>query len=178
MRKILLLIIFLQIGINSFSQQNENFELGVNLIENTIVSEIESQSSVLFVFKGDTHFINFYRDLANQLKKRFRKSKHKIKFNYELSSNKPLESDLKAIPKKTFKKTDYGIICFISINFISSRNDNSIKERTQNYELNMEVKKSGTNLIIESAKINVISNYTILTQNNNSSKLIYNLIIE
>ncbi|TXE14907.1 hypothetical protein ES692_17625 [Psychroserpens burtonensis] len=178
MKKKLLLIIFLLIGIISFSQQNEKFVPGVNLIENTIVSEIKSQSSVLFVFKGDTHFINFYRDLSKKLKKQFRKSKQKIKFNYELSSEKPLESDLKSLPKKTFEKENFDVICYVSTTFIKGWDNHIIKERKQNYDMNLQIVNSGTNVMMESAKININSFYTTLTQNINSSKLIYILINE
>ena len=104
MKKILLFLIFTQIVTNSFCQKNEIFKPGANLVENTIVSEFDAKSSILFIFKDDTHLINFYLDLAKKIKKQFRKSKRKIKFNYQLFSKKPFELDLKSMPKKTFKK--------------------------------------------------------------------------
>ena len=70
MKKILLFLIFIQIVTNSFCQKNEIFKPGANLVENTIVSEFDAKSSILFIFKDDTHLINFYLDLAKQIKKR------------------------------------------------------------------------------------------------------------
>lgn len=49
-------------------------------------------------------------------------------------------------------------------------------KRKQNYDLILRLEKSETNELVETAKINVKSYYTIVTQNKNLSKLIYELI--
>ncbi|MGB5202696.1 MAG: hypothetical protein WBN63_00805, partial [Eudoraea sp.] len=74
---------------NLYCQKQEKFKAGINLEENNIPSNIGSMESVLFVFNGDTHLINFYLDLTKHLKKRFKKSKTEINFNYDLYSKKP-----------------------------------------------------------------------------------------
>ena len=176
MKKILLFLIFTQIVTNSFCQKNEIFKPGANLVENTIVSEFDAKSSILFIFKDDTHLINFYLDLAKKIKKQFRKSKRKIKFNYQLFSKKPFELDLKSMPKKTFKKINYDIICYVSSTFIRGWDNDMARGRKQKYDLNLRIVKSPKKLLLESAKIKVNSVQTMITQNINSSKLIYNLI--
>jgi hypothetical protein len=178
MKRFILLLIILLIGTNSFSQKKEKFKPGVKLEENTIISDFKSSNSILFIFKDDTHLINFYLDLTKRLKKRFKKSNKKIDFNYELFSTKPFESDLNSIPKKTFLKADYDLICLISTSNFKGFDNHLIEKRKQNYDLNLKLEKSETNELVETAKINVNSYYTIITQNKNSSKLIYDLITD
>ena len=107
MKKFILLVIISLIGTNSSSQKKEKFKLGVKLEENTIITDFKSANSILFIFKDDTHMINFYLDLTKRLKKRFNKSNQKIDFNFELYSDNPFESDLNSIPKKKFNKTAF-----------------------------------------------------------------------
>lgn len=82
----------LLLTINSYGQKQEKFIKGINLEENKIISEIDSIESILFIFKGDTHLINFYLDLTKNFKKRFKKSEIKIDFNYDLYSKKTFKS--------------------------------------------------------------------------------------
>tara|TARA_B110000116_G_scaffold90421_1_gene78640 strand:+ start:61 stop:597 length:537 start_codon:yes stop_codon:yes gene_type:complete len=176
MKKNLLFLLLIHIVTNSFSQKKELFKPGANIVENTIVSEFNSKSSILFIFKDDTHLINFYLDLARNIKKQFRKSRRKVKFNYELFSKKPFELDLKSMPKKTFKKVNFDIICSISTTFNGGWDNDITGGRKQNYNLNLRIVESKKNILLESAKIKINSVRTIITQNINSSKLIYNLI--
>ena len=178
MKRFILLLMISLIGTNSFSQKKEKFKPRVKLEENTIISEFKSPSSILFIFKGDTHLINFYLNLAKRLKKRFRKSNQKIDFNYELYNPKPLESDLNSVPNKIFHKADYELICLISTSNLKNWDNHLIEKRKQNYDLNLKLEKIETNELVETAKINVNSYYTIITQNKNSSKLIYDLITD
>ena len=176
MKKFILLVIISLIGTNSFSQKKEKFKLGVKLEENTIITDFKSANSILFIFKDDTHMINFYLDLTKRLKKRFNKSNQKIDFNFELYSDNPFESDLNSIPKKNFNKTDYDLICMISTSTLRFWDNHLFDKRKQNYDLILRLEKSETNELVETAKINVNSYYTIVTQNKNLSKLIYELI--
>ena len=102
MKKFILLVIISLIGTNSSSQKKEKFKLGVKLEENTIITDFKSANSILFIFKDDTHMINFYLDLTKRLKKRFNKSNQKIDFNFELYSDNPFESDLNSNPNGNF----------------------------------------------------------------------------
>lgn len=180
MKKLTLLLIFIYISHNSFSQKNEDFKPGVQLLENNIISQYETPSSILFIFKGDTHLINFYLDLRKKIKKQFRKSKLKIDFDYELNIDKPLKSDLESIPKNKFQKTDYDLTCSISISISDIKTWNLDKQIThknkQSYALNLVLEENTTNQTVEYATINVNSINTIITQNTNSSKLIFDLI--
>ena len=176
MKRFILLLIILLIGINSFSQKKEKFKSGIKLVENTIISDFKSPNSILFIFKGDTHSINLYLDLTKRLKKLFKKTNKQIDFNYELFSAKPFESDLNSIPKKTFLKADYELICLISTSNQKGLGSYSIEKRKQIYDLDLKLEKSATTELVGTAKINVKSYYTIITQNKNSSKLIYELI--
>ncbi|MHC9087341.1 hypothetical protein ACXIHB_01380 [Tenacibaculum sp. IMCC1] len=69
MKKIALLFLFFLVNLNIFSQKKENFKPGVSLIEYKIMSDLTSQNSILFIFEGDTHLINFYLDLKENLVK-------------------------------------------------------------------------------------------------------------
>ena len=51
MKKNLLFLLLIHIVTNSFSQKKELFKPGANIVENTIVSEFNSKSSILFIFK-------------------------------------------------------------------------------------------------------------------------------
>ncbi len=178
MKRVVLLLIILLTATNSFSQKKEKFKPGVKLEKNTIITEFKSPNSILFIFKDDTHLINFYLDLTKKLKKLFKKSNQKINFNYELFSAQPFDSDLNSIPKNTFNKFDYELICLISISNIKSWDNHLFDKRKQNYNLNLKLEKSETNELVKTGKINVNSYYTIATQNKNSSKLIYDLITD
>ena len=113
----------------------------MKLQENIIFSEVNSQDSFLFIFKDHTHLINFYLDLSERLKEEFTKSEKKVDFNFDLSSKKPFESDLKSIPKEKFNKTDYTIICMISTSSFKNWDSHLIQKRKQNYNLNIVIKK-------------------------------------
>lgn len=176
MKKIALLFLFFLVNLNIFSQKKENFKPGVSLIEYKIMSDLTSKNSILFIFEGDTHLINFYLDLKENLVKRFKNSKVKVDFNYELFSKKPFKSDLSLIPKQTSSKNNYDLICSISLLNFKSFDEHLIKKRKQNYNLNLKFKEKKTNELINTAIINVNSFYTITTQNKNLSKVIYNLI--
>ena len=175
-KKFILLATSFLIGVNGYSQKKKTFISGVKLQENIIFSEVNSQDSFLFIFKDHTHLINFYLDLSERLKEEFTKSEKKVDFNFDLSSKKPFESDLKSIPKEKFNKTDYTIICMISTSSFKNWDSHLIQKRKQNYNLNIVIKKSDNDELVETAIINVNSYYTIATQNNNSSLLIYDII--
>jgi hypothetical protein len=175
-KKFIILSTIFLVGINGYGQKKKAFIPGVKLQENTIVSEVYFKDSILFVFKGHTHLINFYLDLSESLKKQFIKSENKVDFNFDLFSNKPFESDLKSIPKEKIDKTNYNIICVISTSNFKSWDSHLIQKRKQNYNLNIVLKKSKKDELIKTAIINVNSYYTITTQNNNSSLLIYDII--
>ena len=175
MKKYIILPLLL-LTINSYCQKQGKFKKGINLEENKIISKIDSIESILFVFNGDTHLINFYLDLTKNFKKRFKKSEIEIDFNYDLSSKKPLEADLESIPSKEYDKSNYNLLCLISLSEFNGWDNHLIEKRKQNYKLNITINSNESNETIESAKINVNSYYTIATQNKNSSELIFELI--
>ncbi len=182
MKRILLLIILL-IGINGFSQKSGKFKPGVKIIENEKIEKYKKPNSILFIFKGHTHSINYFLDLKKKIRKTFKKKmkkefKHfKLNFNYDLNAKKPFKFDLDKIPSKKYNKKEYESVCHISISDFRGWDNQLIKNRKQNYNLNVELKDINSNQLI-TLKLNVNTYYTILTQNKNSSKLIYKTIIE
>jgi len=182
MTRILLLIILL-IGLNTFSQNNGKFKSGVKIIENKKIEEYKNPRSILFIFKGHTHSINYFLDLKKRIKKIFKKKMKKgfkdfkLNFNYDLNAEKSFKSDLDNIPSKKYNKKEYESICHISISDFKSWDNYSIEKRKQNYNLNIELKDINSALLI-TLKLNVNTYFSILTQNKKSSKLIYEMIME
>jgi len=178
MKKIIILFAFILVSNNGFGQKKGRFKPGVKLVENIVVSEIDSTSSILFIFEGHTHLINFYLDLTENLSGQFKEVNKKIDFNYNLTAPNSLEADINSIPKEKFKPINYDLICLIKQSDINSWDNHKIDKRKQNYNLILELKKRDNNQIIETAILNVNSYYTIATQNRNSSKFIYELITQ
>lgn len=89
---------------------------------------------------------------------------------------KPLKADLESIPSKEYDKYDYNLLCLTNLSEFNNWDNHLIEKRKQNYKLNITIISNESNEIIESAKINVNSYYTITTQNKNSSEFIFELI--
>ena len=182
MKRILLLIILL-LSLNTFSQKNKKFEPGVKIIENQKIEEYKNPKSILFIFKGHTHSINYFLDLKKRIRKTFKKKMKKefkdfkVNFNYDLNAKKPFKSDLEKIPSKKYNEKEYESICQISISDFKGWDYHLSKKRKQNYNLNIELKDINSSLLI-AFKLNVSSYYTIVTQNKKSGKLIYKTIME
>lgn len=182
MKKILLLIVLLA-GMSSFSQKNEKFKSGVKIIEKEKIKEYKKPKSILFIFKGHTHSIHYFLDLKKRIRKDFKKRmkkefKHfKLNFNYDLNAEKPFKFDLKKIPSKKYNKNEYESICYISLSDLKGWDNELIEKRKQNYNLNIELKTTNLDSLI-TLKLNVNTYYTIVTENRNSSKLIYKTIME
>jgi hypothetical protein len=170
--KKLILISFLFICVQAHAQ--DKFRPDVTIKSNTIISEVNSFTSVLFVFKGSTHMINYYLDLSKKLKKSFRKSKSKVKFNYDLYSKYTLESDYKKIPIKKNNPNDFHIVCEVSLSNMKAWDNDLLKKRKQSYIIDLKILQKGK--LIESAKLNVKTYFTIITQNKKSSKLIHQIV--
>ena len=182
MKRILLLIILL-LSLNTFSQKSKKFEPGIIIIKNQKIEDYKNPKSILFIFKGHTHFINYFLDLKKRIQKTFKKKMKKelkdfkIDFNYDLNAKKPFKSDLDNIPSKKYNEKEYESICAISISYSEDLDNHFLEKRKLNYNLNIELKDVNSNLLID-FKLNVNSYYTILTQNKKSSKLIYKAIME
>lgn len=178
MKRILLLIILL-LSLNTFSQKSKKFKPGVKIIKNQKIEEYKNPNSILFIFKGHTHSINYFLDLKKRIRSVFKrkiKKEFKINFNYDLNAKNPFKSDLDNIPSKKYNEEEYESICQISISYSKDWDNNLLEKRKQNYYLNIELKDVNSNLLI-AFKLNVNSYYTILTQNKKSSKLIYKAIM-
>ena len=179
MKRILFLMILL-LSLNTFSQKNEKFKPGVKIIDKEKIEEYKNPKSILFIFKGHTHSINYFLDLKKRIRKTFKKKMKKgfkLNFNFNLSAESPFKSDLNKIPSKKYNEKEYESICQISISDFKSWDNHLLEKRKQNYNLNVELKDANSNLLI-SLKLNVNSYYTIITQNKKSSKLIYKTIME
>jgi len=182
MKRIFLILLLLN-GLNSFSQNIEKFKSGVKITENEKISEYIAPSSILFVFEGHTHMINNFLDLKKRIRKAFKKKmkkefrNFKLDFNYNLSAEKPFKSDLSNIPSKKYNEKEYQAICYITLSDFKGWDNHLLEKRTQNYNLNIELKDINFNNLMK-LKLNVNSYYTIASQNKNSSKIIYKAIME
>lgn len=182
MKRLLILTILL-FGLNTFSQNTKKFKPGVKIIESEKIEEYKKPKSILFIFKGHTHSINYFLDLKKRIQKTFKKKMKtdfkdlKLNFNYELNAKNSFKFDLDNIPTKKYNENEYESICHISISDFKGWDNDLSKKRKQNYNLNIELKDINSIELIK-LKLNVNSYYTILTQNKNSSKLIYETIME
>ena len=134
MKRILLLIILL-FSLNTFSQNSGKFEAGVKIIENEKIEGYKKPKSILFIFKGHTHSINYFLDLKKRIRKTFKKKmkkyfkNFKLNFNYDLNAEKPFESDLKNIPSKKYNKKEYESICQISLSDFKGWDNHLLKKK-------------------------------------------------
>tara|TARA_R110002126_G_scaffold290263_1_gene446854 strand:- start:3102 stop:3629 length:528 start_codon:yes stop_codon:yes gene_type:complete len=175
MKKGILIILFSIISINFSQSQNKiKFKPGIELIENNFKTEYKNPESILFVFNVVGCEANYYMNLAKNLKKRFKKSNTKVKFNFEINTTLEIEQ----IPKKKYSENDFELTCFISTSNMNSWDNHLIEKRKQNYDLNLIFEKISTKENTGKITLNINSYYTIITQNKNSSKLICELITE
>ena len=158
MRNKLLISFFIFISLNTFSQIDENFKAGVEVIASNKIAAYKNPSSILFVFEG---------------------------FNYNLKHSDSSKTDLKSIPLKEFDPAQFETLCYISLSNFQIKNDNppivferNYKPYKINYHLNIELKERETEKTNLNLKLNVCAFKTILTQNKNSAKLIYEHIME
>ena len=191
MRNKLLISFFIFISLNTFSQIDENFKAGVEVIASNKIVAYKNPSSILFVFEGYTDGMNNLLDLKKRIEKRFKKSlkkefhSFKIGFNYNLKHSDSSKTDLKSIPLKEFDPAQFETLCYISLSNFQIKNDNppivferNYKPYKINYHLNIELKERETEKTNLNLKLNVCAFKTILTQNKNSAKLIYEHIME
>ncbi|MGH1385952.1 hypothetical protein [Kordia sp.] len=179
MKKILFFISLL-ITFQSFSQNKEKFKPGVKVTTIEKVAEYQKPTSVLFIFEGDTHLVNYFLDLEKHIQRRFKKDigkGFKLDFIYELTSEKPLESDLVKLPRQSFDKTKYEAIGYITLADFKSVETKLGQTRKQRYAINVELKNKDSDQLLYFI-LNVRSFKTIVTQNKKSSKLIYKHIME
>lgn len=89
----------------------------VSVLEINKDSTYQKPESILFVFTGHTHLINYYKDLANTLKKDFREKNIKVNFNYYLAAEKSFQVDLNNIPKQKFYYKKYTAVCSLNVSY-------------------------------------------------------------
>ncbi|WNW02743.1 hypothetical protein RRF68_04860 [Tenacibaculum sp. HL-MS23] len=175
MKKGILIFLFSIISINfSLGQNKIKFKPGVQIIENSFKTEYKNPESILFVFNIVGCQANFYMNLAKNLKKRFKRTNTKVKFNFNINTKLEIEQ----IPKKKHSEKSFELICFVSTSNMNSWDNHLIEKRKQNYNLNLLFEKIKTKEKTETIKLNINSYYTIITQNKNSGKLICKLITE
>lgn len=172
-----LLVIALLISIHSFSQKEESFKPGVRVAKFEKESNYKTPQSILFIFSGDTHLVNYFLDLEKRIRKEFKKKKNrkskglKMNFDYDLKGVHPLKSDLKKIPTKSYLKNKYESIAFVTISNVKGWDNQLHKKRKQHYNLNIELKNNNSETLL-SLELRVNTFHTILTQNKNLSELI------
>ncbi|MGO3691119.1 hypothetical protein [Psychroflexus sp. S27] len=140
MKKYTLMILFSFLFMStSFGQEKIKFLKGVQTFENRLSSEFKNPESILFVFKVVGCQANFYNDLTKHLKRRFRKSKIKTMFNYDIDTFIEAEK----IPKKVHSTDEAELICYVEISDLKSWDNNmSIHKRKQNYLIHLLLKKT------------------------------------
>jgi len=172
MNKFLIFFLILPVFL-CHGQKRKKFRKGVVITERIASKNYTAPKSIYFAFKGDTHFVNFYKDLQSNIEKVFENSDVKIGFSYILSSNNPLKVDLENIPKTKAKHSDFQVIAAISISFIKSLDSPDVYQRKQNYNLIMETVNVKLDATVLKTILNVKSFNTIATQNKNIAGLIY-----
>jgi len=65
---ILLILIIIGLQSRSSAQTNESKDYGVTILETKKIGNLTSNSSTLFIFKGNTHLINNFLDLRKHIK--------------------------------------------------------------------------------------------------------------
>lgn len=184
MKKKLVFLLLVLTSTSFFCQENKDFKGHVEILKQEISENYITPSSILFVYEGSTHSINYYRDLTEKIRRSFKKRLKKeyknleLKFNYNLKSKKPLKQDLVKIPKKKYSKKLYEKICHISISKFKGWDNHLIENRKQNYNLNIELVDSKTSKKDLSLLLDIYSTYTIATQNKNSAKIIVSNILQ
>ena len=177
MKKYLLLLLL--ISFTCFSQNEIKFKKGVRVLENKKQPNFKTPKSILFVFEGDTHLINYYLILTKKLKKRAKKVNIKTGFNYNLFSNNPLNDDLLSIPKNKENDINYTNACVISSSFQKTpkswRDYYSVKSRKTQHYVNFKMVNK-ENEEVFSSKFDVHAYYTITTESKKISKMFFNLI--
>ncbi|WP_047547934.1 hypothetical protein [Psychroserpens sp. Hel_I_66] len=179
---IIVLIIIFGIQIPGFSQNNENKEFGVTILNIDKSYEFKPYSSTLIIFKGNTHLINNFLDLEKHIKRTFRKKskKHNLEFNFELSSEKSYGDDLKKVPSKKYDPIEFDIVCeiYLLVSEIKSSAINNIDERNQIYNLYVTFKNNVEKTTITEVVLEVKSLGTITSQNKNIAKAISETILK
>lgn len=184
MKKFLILFCFLFLGANTFSQEKVKFKPGVSILEKEKTSEFKKPSSILFVFKGDTHNVYNFLDLEKEITKRFEKAQEKNEsqcqfvFNYKLEAENPLEHDVESMPKKRYSEAVFETVCYLYTSEIKSWHHHLNKRRKQHYQLHIYLKNKESERIILKLVLDVKTYHTILTQNKNISKLVYDAIMQ
>lgn len=179
MKKILLFISLL-ITFQAFSQDKEKFKPGVKVTTIEKVADYQKPISILFVFKGDTHLVNYFLDLKDHIQRRFKKDIKnglKLDFMYKLTFEKSTDNKLKIIPKGKFDPTTYEAAAYVTISDFKGWDDHLFKKRKQNYNLNIILKDTDSTELLKLV-LNVSSYFTIARKNKKSSKLIYKHIME
>lgn len=171
MKRFSLIVLGLILSLNIYSQESDKFKTGVELIEKNIPDEFKDSDSILFIFDVVGCQANFYNDLKKQIKKQFRKSNKKIRFNFNINTNVEKEK----IPTVKHSANEFDLTCQINVANFKGWDNDLYKKRKQNYDLVLKIKKNGSDSVNGLAMINVNSYWTIVTQNRNTSRLIFKL---
>ena len=175
MKKEILVFLICMVSINLIQSQNKvNFKPEIKLLKNTFKAENKNPESVLFIFNVVNCEANYYINLAKNIKKRFKKSNTKVKFNFEINTKLEIEQ----IPEKKYSKNNFQLICYISTSNLKSWDNHLTEKSKQNYDLNLRFEKNKSKEKEEKIELNINSYHTIITQNKNASKLIFKLLTE
>ncbi len=118
--------------------------------------------------------VYYYKDLAEHLKREFKKENLLVDFNYNLSAEKPFRIDLENIPKEKYNYNEYNSFCTFEVNYPFVSNGFSTRKI---YDLNFNLKSSKTLKIKLKGKLRLKHGKTILTPSKQASKKLVNLII-
>ncbi|MEE9406713.1 MAG: hypothetical protein V3V28_01435 [Polaribacter sp.] len=171
------LLLFLLFTTYTYSQKKEKFKSGVELTEAQKGSSYNTPKSILFEFSGNTHLIYFYKDLSKKIKKSFRKSGIKVKFNYNLVGGN-FKEDLKEIPKKKHSSLNFKSLCKIELSNSKHFKNKYADVKKRKQQFNLKINLLEKEKIILFATLEVKTFFTILTQNKEVSKLLLKVLTE
>jgi hypothetical protein len=171
MKKILLFVVFLTLVTNTFGQKRQKFSAGAEIAAIDTIANTLPFDSVLFVYQGSSHLVNYYQDFTKKLQKAFRKSDLTLGFDFDLDTQKGLEEDIKALPKRVQNPASFDLICHVNLKYMKGWDNDLLKKRKQSYVVLLELFQK--NQLRKRIAITVRTYWMISTQNKAVSELIF-----
>lgn len=140
--------------------------------------DLDSIKSILFVFKGDGEiFTGKYADLSWRLRKRWKRKKKVVGFQYDLKYKSQERAKLMAIPKDKNSEINADLICKVyTYNFKRKKIYFEVYEYS--FLMNIELIHPKTNDLLEFAQLKIVSNHDAIDNNKGIVKLMDQIIKE
>jgi hypothetical protein len=140
--------------------------------------DLDTIRNILFELKGDAQiFTSKYTDLSVRLRKRWKRKKVKVGFQYNLQYENQEEADLNGIPEDKYSQIKSDLLCKIyAYDFKKKRIYFGVYEYS--YMINIELINSKTNDFMEFGQLKIVSNHDAIDNNKAAVRLIDQIIRE